>query len=65
MSPRHLEDLFADRARVLGQHNPPRDVWTDADGVWHFRCITSYPNPDCIGCRETEKPPADALRHNG
>lgn len=57
-----LEELYADRARTLAEHNPPRYVWIDDNGT-HFRCITNYPNPDCIGCRETAEVPADALRY--
>lgn len=43
-------------AAALAMHNPPRDVWFDERGAFHFRCITDKPNPDCAGCRETERP---------
>lgn len=44
------------RSRALAAHNPPADVWFDADGTFHRRCVTDDPNPDCNGCRETGAP---------
>ena len=51
-----LGDHLVDRARALAEHNPPRDVWLDEHGRFRTRCITDKPNPDCVGCQETERP---------